>query len=499
VANAGAAGRHRLRHLLSRPFRSRRPRTVTALEFGAEWLKLAQVQVGPRGKRLVKLTARPVAGPEDTPGILAALLKEGLTSTSAIVVSIPRNLVTARNLQLPTIDRHELEEMVGLQAAKQTPYSKEQIIADHQVLKISPQGYTDVLLITTHRSVSNRCLKLLDDCGVKPVGIRLSSHGVLRSWQLMRDAVGDAEPGPVAVLDVDTNFSDFLVIRNGVLTFTKPLSIGPAKLLSETEKFGEEIQRAVDLYESERIGPPITRLVITGAEIDLPRLTRRLAETLRLPVQRVSLVERIAGAREALELHPAQRGSVSLAAVLGLAWDAEAARVDLTPQEIRIREALEHKGRAIMVMGILGVSILTALGALVSQHVYVKKQYLEQLDREIARTQEAAGDVEVVKRRLKIIRQIERLENSSLDILSVLHRATPPQIHLKAIAFDAGGQVVLKGATENMSTVFEFVSTLEKLPNFHEVKAKHATRSSQNGVDEVDFEITCPLAKSHEA
>jgi Tfp pilus assembly PilM family ATPase/Tfp pilus assembly protein PilN len=467
---------------------------------GAEWLKLAQVQVDSRGKRLVKLTARPVAGPEEVPGVLAALLKEGLTSTSAIVVSIPRNLVTVRNLQLPTIDPDELDEMVGLQAAKQTPYAKEQIIADHQVLKVSPEGYTDVLLITTHRSVSTRCLKLLDDCGVKPTGIRLSSHGVLSAWQLMRDAAGDAEPGPIALVDIDAAFSDFLVIRNGAVTFTKPLSIGPAKLLAETEKFAEEIQRAMDIYEGERLGPAITRVVITGAEIDLPRLTRRLAETLRLPVQRASLVERIPGAREALTLHPAQRGSLSLAAVLGLAWDAEAAGIDLTPQEIRIREALEHKGRAIMAMGILGVSILTALGALVSQHVSVKKQYLQQLDREIERTQQAAGDVDVVKRRLKIIKQIERLENSSLDILSVLHRTTPPQIHLKAIAFDEGGQLVLKGATQKMSTVFEFVSMLEKLSNFHDVKAKHATRSAgKEGVDEVEFEITCPLAPSREA
>jgi Tfp pilus assembly protein PilN len=152
-----------------------------------------------------------------------------------------------------------------------------------------------------------------------------------------------------------------------------------------------------------------------------------------------------------------------------------------------------------MVMGVLGVSLLTALGALVSQHVYVKKQYLDQLDQEIARTQQVATEVEAVKKRLKVIREIERLENSSLEILSVLHRSTPPQIHLKAVAFEEGTQVVLKGATQNMSTVFEFVSTLEKLPNFHQVKARHATRGAgKDGVDEVDFEIVCPLAKSHE-
>src|SRR5438094_9596005 len=499
-----ATVRHRLAHLMPRPFQSRRQRTITALEFSGEWLKLARVEVSAKGKRrLRRLVARPVVLPEEIPKTFVDLVKEGVGAADSILISIPRNLVTVRNLQLPTTDPRELNEMIGLQTAKQTPYSKEEIIADFQVVRRSPEGYTDVVLITTHRSVSNRCLKILDDFHLKAAGIRLSSHGVLSSWQLMRGATRDEERGPTAVLDIDSNFSDFLVTRSGAVTFTKALSIGSAKLAeeeNEIEKLAEEIQRAVDIYESERVGQGITKLVVTGAEVDLARLIPSLTAKLRLPVQRVSLVERLPGAREAMDLPEAQRGSVSFAAVLGLAWNAERAGIDLTPQEVRLREALEHKGRAIMVSGILGVSILTALTALVSQHVYFKKQYLEQLDGEIARTQQAASDVEALKKRLKIIREAERRENSSLEILSVLHRSTPPEISLKSIAFDEDSHVVLKGVTQKMSTVFEFVSTLEKLPNFHQVKAKHATRSgSKDGSEEIEFEITCPLARKHEA
>lgn len=494
---------HRLAHLMPRPFQSRRQRTITALEFSGEWLKLARVEVSAKGKRLRRLVARPVVLSEEIPKTFVDLVKEGVGAADSILISIPRNLVTVRNLQLPTTDPRELKEMIGLQTAKQTPYAKEEIISDFQVVRRSPEGYTDVVLITTHRSAANRCLKILDDCRLKAAGIRLSSHGVRSGWRLLCGTTRDAEHGPTAVLDIDSGFSDFLVIRSGTVTFTKALSIGSAKLRSgeanEIEKLAEEIQRAIDIYEGERIGEAITKLVISGAEVRV-RLVPGLREKLRLPVQRVSLVERLPGAREVIDLPEAQRESVSFTAVLGLAWDAESAGIDLTPQEVRIREALEHKGRAIMVTGILSVSILAALTALVSQHVYFKKQYLEQLDGEIARTQQAASDVEAVKKRLKIIREAERLENSSVEILAVLHRSTPPEISLKAIAFDEDSHVVLKGVTQKMSTVFEFVSTLEKLQNFHQVKAKHATRSgSKDGSDEIEFEITCPLTKKHEA
>src|SRR5437773_6816064 len=502
MGSAVATVRHGLAHLIPRPFQSKRQRTITALELSGEWLKVAQVAVSAKGKRLLRLIARPVVLQEEVSQTLSGLFKAGMSSADSVVISIPRNLVTVRNLQLPTTDPHELKEMIDLQAAKQTPYAKEEIIADFQVVRRSPEGYTDVVLITTHRSVSNRCLKILDDFHLKAAGIRLSSHGVLSSWQLMRGATRDEERGPTAVLDIDSNFSDFLVTRSGAVTFTKALSIGSAKLAeqeNEIEKLAEEIQRAVDIYESERVGQGITKLVVTGSEGDLARLIPSLTAKLRLPVQRVSLVERLPGAREAMDLPEAQRGSVSFAAVLGLAWNAERAGIDLTPQEVRIREALEHKGRAIMVMGILGVSILAALTALVSQHVYFKKQYLEQLEAEIARTQQAASDVDSLRKRLRIIREAERRENSSLEILSVLHRSTPPEIYLRTIAFEEQSQVVLKGMTQKMSTVFEFVSTLEKLPNFRQVKTKNATRSgSKDGSDEIEFEITCPLAKKNE-
>jgi hypothetical protein len=105
-----------------------------------------------------------------------------------------------------------------------------------------------------------------------------------------------------------------------------------------------------------------------------------------------------------------------------------------------------------------------------------------------------------VKKKLQIIGGADKLENSSLDILSVLYRSTPPEVSLRAIAFEEGSHVVLKGGAQRMSTVFEFVSTLENLPNFHQVKAKHATRSgNKEGSEEVEFEITCPLAKTNEA
>src|SRR5207245_11729459 len=114
----------------------------------------------------------------------------------------------------------------------------------------------------------------------------------------MRGATRDEERGPTAVLDIDSNFSDFLVTRSGAVTFTKALSIGSAKLAeeeNEIEKLAEEIQRAVDIYESERVGQGITKLVVTGAQVDLSRLIPSLTASFRLRAPRWSLAEPLTG------------------------------------------------------------------------------------------------------------------------------------------------------------------------------------------------------------
>jgi Tfp pilus assembly protein PilN len=321
---------------------------------------------------------------------------------------------------------------------------------------------------------------------------------------MIRPSTGDEEKGPIAVVDIDSNFSDFMVILNGEINLTRALSIGSAKLLEgqarEIERLAEEIQRAVDLYESESIGLRITKLVVMGAEIELVGLTiESLTEKLRVPVEVVSLLDSIPGAREVVDVPEAQRGALSFAAVLGLAWDPGGARIDLTPPEVRIREALVQKGRALVFLGMLVISILTALTVLIWQPIYFKKQYLEQLQREVRRTQEGAGEVESLRKKIKILKEAARLQNSSLEILSVLHKTLPSEIYLKAVTFQEGSQVTLKGVSQRMSAVFEYVAILEKLPNFRQVKTRHVTKSGdKGGNEEADFEITCPLRRGNE-
>ncbi len=341
--------------MLLQPFHSKRRNTVVALESSGECLKLALVVVGARGKKTVKLVARTAVLKEDFSKTLMGLVEEGFIPTESVLISIPRNLVTVRNLQLPTTDPQELKEMVNLQAVKQTPFSKDEIIADFHVVRSSPGGYTDVILVTTHRSVPNSNLKTLDEADLQGEGVRLSSQGVFHTYHLLKGISGDEESDPVAIVDIDFSFSDFIVIADGHICFTKALSIGPAKLMmdgeggeKEVEKFTDEIQRAMDIYGNEGIGEKVSKLVMMGAEVDIPGLIPSLRAKLNIPVERMSLTDGVEGSPEMLDLPDAQRGSLSFSGVFGLAWEPDSSLIDLTPPEVRLRESLAQKGKAII-------------------------------------------------------------------------------------------------------------------------------------------------------
>ena len=484
------------------PGKSRK--TVVALESSGEYLKLAVVSVTPRGRKISKLVARTVVLQEDLSTLLQGIVEDGLIQAdSRVVISIPRNLVTVRNLQLPTTDPQELREMVNLQAVKQTPFLKDEIIADYQVVRSSPEGYTDVVLVTTHRSVSNTSLKILDDAGLKAEVIRLSSHGVMSAYKMMKAADDAGKNEPVAIVDIDSNYCDFIVTTNQRICFTKSLSLSPVKLLvggeQEIDKFSEEIERVFEIYGNEGVGGRISKIVLSGAELEVDRLQAKLREALHVPVERL-VVSRCPGiSPDVMDAPENANRQVSFSSVLGLAWEPRSAEIDLTPQEVRLRESLAKKGRAITAIGVSVILLLTAVTIFVSQKLYAKRQYLAALREEVAETKREAADVEMMIKKIRLIGKAPGFQNSSLEVLSVLHKTLPPEVYLKSIAFEDASFLILQGVSQKMSSVFGLLSTLEKQPQFHHVKTKHITRSPQkDGQEQIDFEMTCLLTNDGE-
>ncbi len=481
----------------------RRERTTVAVEWSGEWLKLAQVTASRTGKRLVRLEAREIPLPDALPGLIRDVVAPGEAEPDAVLISLPRNVVTVRNLRLPSTDPAELKDMASLQAATLTPYAKDEIVAGFQpIARPTGEGSTDVVLAIVNQEASHARLGVLGSAQLKARGIRLSSQGLVE-WYTLAPRADEARP--VAVVDIHTTFTDFVVVADRQLLFTKMLPIGVVKLLGGQQawlsQFEEEMKTALDLYEHEGVGGPVAKTVITGAEVEVEGFESRLHERFGLAVERVPVLERVPGAAdgEVLGDSVAARKATSCAAVIGLAWNPDGASIDLTPQDVSLQEGLARQGRDLAVMGILCLSLLMVLSGFVSARLYLKRQYLDQLRQEVQRTRGQAEEVERLRHGIRTVHDLIHARSLSLETLSLLHQLLPPEIYLSAVTFKVGDQLTVKGVAGEMSHVFQFVSVLEKRPEFVQVKVRQvATKTGEGEKRQAEFEIACTLKRRDE-
>ena len=77
-----------------------------------------------------------------------------------------------------------------------------------------------------------------------------------------------------------------------------------------------------------------------------------------------------------------------------------------------------------------------------------------------------------------------------------LAKRSPPGIQWQSLTYTQNEQVVLKGASEALPKIYEFVASLDSLPLFGQVEAKRVAKRKSDERDVTDFEISCPFARA---
>src|SRR4030042_3397827 len=206
-------------------------KNTTVIEITNQYIKLAAVKLSLRGPEVINLTVKKVASGsiEDLTKELTSLVK-GLKFTPwPLTVSFPRNLVTMRNLHLPSSDPKEIEGMIDLHMGRQAPYPREEIVGSFQIQGPDETGYSKVILAISHRDALRQVFNLLSIVNLFPEKIELSSQGAVSCF-LYNERSHLASGAISMLLDIDANFTDFLIIDKEKLLFSRRLAYGADQL-----------------------------------------------------------------------------------------------------------------------------------------------------------------------------------------------------------------------------------------------------------------------------
>ncbi|MFQ5680432.1 MAG: type IV pilus biogenesis protein PilM, partial [Candidatus Omnitrophota bacterium] len=415
---------------------------IVAVEIGNDWLKVIENVPSSGGWIINKMAFNKLAeikGPVTE--TLSAIVQDLKLGAQPVITYIPRHLVTIRILRFPSTNPKEIEDMVSLQVGKQTPYSKQEIVSVYKVIDTEDDGYSRIMLVIVRHSLINERLDVLRNSGLEIDNVGISSEGVF-NWfiqaylkpnskdkgNILSAGTGQVGIRPIILLDIDSNYSDFMVIHKQRMMFTRSILIGANHLLEDRDKWQDkfigELRRSAELYKTEENGSAAEKMFLSGASGRIEGLDTVFSVKLGLPVLNTGTSGNVKIKNKA-SLEDEKFRPISVSPLIGLSLARRQPDIDLTPNELRIQRSTEEKRRHLTRMGILFIALIMSGSLSVLINIYNKSGYLARLKQNIARTEKKSDAVEKMRMRIELVKKRLDAKGTSLDIFYRIHKLTP--------------------------------------------------------------------------
>lgn len=471
----------RIKNLFNKP--------VVIIEIGNDWLKILECNPLSQTNFITKTSFMKLSQiKESISDAISKVFRDLKLNKNACFACIPRHLATVRILEVPSTDPKEIADIIELQIGKQTPYAKEEIVFSRRIIDAEREGYTKVMLVIAKHSLIKERLVALEKVGIDVRKACLSSEGVYNWFSgIELPRLQSDYSKSIIIVDVDSNYSDLIVVYKGRFSFTKNILIGANNLIDEREryqeKFIDELRRSIDLYYEEVKGLKAAKLFLLGASKNVPDLANILSARLDIPCQTLDTVKNIAIEEDCK--------FISITPLVGLAMKYNTLQFNLIPNELRIKKLVEEKKKYLTVAGILSIAIFTMLTFLIFIHIYNKNTYKAQLEDKLAKIKDGAQGIEKMRRLINLAQERLDAKGDCLTMLSGLYEVMPKEIYLTSVDMERKKQLTIKGRAPVMSDVFKFVGILENTAYFKNVKNTYATTKKEDNYKYTDFEIIC--------
>jgi type IV pilus assembly protein PilM len=156
---------------------------------------------------------------------LQGLLREHKIRRKQAAMGLSGHSVIVKKISLPEMSEVELEESIHWEAEQYIPFDIDDVNLDFQIIEggSTEEGKMDVLLVAAKKDKIDDYTDLLIQAGLQPVVVDLDAFALQNSWEINYDVV----PGQnVALVNIGAGFTNIAVLRNGMTSFTRDITIG---------------------------------------------------------------------------------------------------------------------------------------------------------------------------------------------------------------------------------------------------------------------------------
>ena len=233
---------------------------VIGLDIGTRLIKFCELRPGREGPELVNWGACPT--PENTisngviidPATLAETIKDLLSSSGAksrrVQCSVAsQSSLVVRPIEVPRMTEAELAETMRWEVERYIPFAASEVIVDYKPLipvdLVPPEAQNmEVLLAAGQEDMINGYIETLTLAKLEPVSLDVEPLAAARALVDIHADEGSYDK-VYALVNIGAGTTDISIIRKGILTFTRPVSVGGDNLTNAiSESLGREFDEA---------------------------------------------------------------------------------------------------------------------------------------------------------------------------------------------------------------------------------------------------------------
>jgi len=248
---------------------------ILGLDMGTSRIKFVEARLGHGGILItnagIGLTPREtiangvIVDPDALGAAVRQLLDEHGVRTKAVISSVAsQSSLVVRPIEVPRMTRQELAQTMQWEVERHIPFAASEVVMDFQPL-VDPDELPaeaqnmDVLLAVAQEDMINAHVETLFQAGLDPQAIDVEPLSACRSLiDISRDQ-GTYER-TYALLNIGATTTDLSIIRNGLLTFTRPVPLAGDNI---TNAIAEAL--GYEFHEAERVKLEQGTLYLEGA------------------------------------------------------------------------------------------------------------------------------------------------------------------------------------------------------------------------------------------
>ncbi len=465
-----------------------RAKDKVVIEISKQYIKIASMRPAfKKGGGFIS-SVKPIASFDDKAlsNFIANTLASLKLKPRAVVLSLPRNLITVRVLSLPSDNPKEIAKMLDLHLVRLVPYKKEEMIISYSVLYTDEIGYTKIFLCIVHKDVLERQFKILADAGLFADKIYPSSYGVWE-WMLGHCKFQMTQSSIYLGVDVSYDFTELIAFSKDNLFFSRSIVMGSSMLRQQENflKFIREIKQAMIFLKSEYKYKKPEKILISGAIKGLESLQPALEKELEIPAMLLSIESWLNKVKSKETTIPA---SVSITTLKEFLAD-NPKRISFSSAEMQTRKAIREEAKDLVVAGSLFLFIIFVICGIFLGRIYNRQTYLKTLQSYSKNIGEGTENLMQQSKHIDFIQKNLNERSYPLLFFQEIHREVPDQVAIRYISMDKGSKVVLRGESSQLSDVFGFIGVLEDNPLFDKVDTKYTRKRKTREGEFTNFEL----------